>query len=85
MAGPNKTSEKIKNLECPFTWGMNKIDEVIKDHEETKTHDDEESVPILKWMRLLVQAYESVVKDNLTEANQCILSAEEFWDSVKAE
>ncbi|XP_033225060.1 interferon-induced protein with tetratricopeptide repeats 2-like [Belonocnema kinseyi] len=85
MAGSNKTREKLKNLECPFTWGMNKIDEVVKNHEETKTHDDEESVPILKWMRLLVHAYESVVKNYLTEANKCIVSAEEFWDYVKAE
>ena len=85
MAESGKTPAKLKSLDCPFTWGLEKIDEVVKDHEESKTHDDEDVVPLLKFMRLLVHAYESMVKGNLIEANKYIVAAEELWDTVKAE
>ena len=86
MATSNEISEKLKKIECPFTWSLKEIDKVIKGIKGSKrVHDDEEFVPILKWMRLLMGAYEKVAKDDLPEAQKCIKTAQEMWDSVKDE
>lgn len=75
--------ERLKKTECPFTWGLEKINDVIINHQNSRTHDDENFVPLLKWMRSLVYIYECVQKKNLTEAKESLKSADDTWDSVK--
>lgn len=46
---------KSKKLECPFTWDRYLGDEVI--NVDYKSHNEEDIIPILKLMRLLINVF----------------------------
>lgn len=83
MTQSQKILDRLKKVECPFTWDLDKINEVIINHNEARTHDDENFVPLLQWGRSLIEVYEYVLKKSLSEAKDSLKSAEEVWDSVK--
>lgn len=83
MKQSEELMELMKKTECPFTWDLDEIKEVIRNYVESRNHDDEDFVPLLKWIRLLVNAYESVQKKNLLKAFDYLKSAEDTWNSVK--
>ncbi|XP_033220481.1 uncharacterized protein LOC117175054 [Belonocnema kinseyi] len=83
MTEKSETSEKLKNLECPFTWKLNEIYKIVKEHKESQTHDDENLVPILKFMRLVVNIYESVLKEDFTKVHEWLKLAEQIFDEMK--
>ncbi|XP_051161318.1 uncharacterized protein LOC127281589 [Leptopilina boulardi] len=78
-----KLMEELKKIQCPFTtWELDEIKNVIISQGEA-THDDEDFIPLLKWIRSLVEVYEFVQKKTLKDAKESLKFAEEIWNSVK--
>ncbi|KAJ8681782.1 hypothetical protein QAD02_017574 [Eretmocerus hayati] len=50
--------EKLESLECPFSWGFDDVK--VGCTTEYKSHDDEESLPVLQLMRKLMKLYADV-------------------------
>ena len=83
MSGENQTTEKVKKLECPFTWDMDDISKIKKNRESKTFYYDATLVPILKLMRLIVSVYENFIKEDFTESQECLKLAETTLKEMK--
>lgn len=70
---------KLNKLECPFTWDMDDIDDDAVLATGYKPHDEEEFIPLLKLMRIVMLAF---VQTKVKEDSDDILKNLEKCDDV---
>lgn len=77
--------QKLKKLECPFNWDLTSIDETIDTN--YKPHDEEDLIPLLKLVRLLMDVFVLVrSEDCLTNCDDILSKLEDCdkaFDAVK--
>lgn len=73
---------ELQNLESPFNWNMEEIKKTIET--DNNTHDDEEFLPLLKFIRNIMVVYVDVTDgQDFNSIKKCLEKSKENFAELK--